>query len=1007
MSVETIQKLYQLTRQDIQERWYIATENGQAIAPVTLNEKQSIIWPKGRQVQYLTHKVTIPHHLAGYPLAGMELRLILAWWAENVKIYINGEFVHEGDLFDSSTRLLLSPSVVPHQDITITLHLISPNHDIGGLMKSELVYERSQGIDPSFVADEVSILDKYLQVFSPEKLDTFEELLDNIDWVKVSDSEAFDRSLQSLRKSLQPLAESIKNRTFHLLGHAHLDMAWLWPLAETWDVAYRTFRSVLGLQKDYPELKFGHSSPILYDWTEKHHPELFNEIIEAYKARSWELLGGMWVEPEVNLISGESLIRQLLYGQRYFQEKFGSISRVAWLPDTFGFPYQLPQILTHCGIEYFVTGKLHWNDSTKFPHGFFWWQSPDGTRILSLMSPPNVAGVMDTNPIIMTDHAVNWEQQTGLQDIFWLPGVGDHGGGPTRDMLAMARRWQNSLFFPNLQFTTAQSYLENLDRSSLPVWNDELYLEFHRGCYTTHGDQKFYNRYGENLLYQGELWSSIATIILQTPYPKAAIEDTWKKVLLNQFHDILPGTSIPEVFIDANETWQAAIADGEAILNHALQALAASISLPTPPRPAAKPIVIFNSLNWDRSPLVSLVLESADGEIYDLDGEQCITQLSHDGKVLFIARDLPSIGYKVFWWLPKTKRRENLSSSFVLENPYLSVRINPMTGDIDSIFVKSDHREILSGPGNQLQAFRDGGQYWDAWNINPDYSAYPLPPTRLQSIETLESGPLRSIIRVIRILGNSQFTQDYILETDSPILKIETKVNWQEEHTLVKATFPLTVASNFTTYEIACGAIERSNHPETPAEKAKWEVYGHRWADMTDESVNYGVSLLNNCKYGYDSRSNQIRLTLLRSPRWPDATADRGIHHFSYGIYPHPGNWKSARTVHRSQEFNIPCLTIFPVPVPSAHLPPIGKFLQIPDDNLMVMAFKPSEDSLECWVLRVYECHGDRARISLENQLGLQWFGAIDGLECSLSSPSVHEITPWKIATWQLRRQCT
>ncbi|MCZ8163443.1 MAG: alpha-mannosidase, partial [Microcystis sp. LE19-196.1B] len=626
--LDNIAKLSHLTRRDVQKNWFIATAAGKPIQPVTLNEKQYIIWPAGRQIQYLTQKIIVPEHLAGYPLAGMELRLILTWWAEDVKIYVNNQLIQAGDLFDSSTRILLSNSVSTGQEILVTLRLVSPNHDIGGLMKSQLIYEHSQAINPSFVADELTILHNYLQTFYPENLAAFIATLDNIDWDNVTNKDRFNQSLESIRQSLQTLAQPLKERSFHLLGHAHLDMAWLWPLAETWQVAKNTFISVLNLQKDFPVLIFGHSSPLIYEWIEKHHPDLFQAILEAYKGQSWELLGGMWVEPEVNLISGESLFRQLLYGQQYFQAKFGQITKTAWLPDTFGFPYQLPQILKSFGIKYFITGKLHWNDTTKFPHGFFWWQSPDGSKILSLMSPPNVAGVMDTNPIIMTDHALNWERQTGLKDIFWLPGVGDHGGGPTRDMLEVAQRWQKSPFFPQLKFSQATTYLDSLETSNLPIWDDELYLEFHRGCYTTHSDQKAYNRYCEILLYQGELWSSLANILLEIPYPKVEIESAWKKVLLNQFHDILPGTSIPEVFRDANQLWRQVIATGEAILDQALQAIANQINLPNPPHPQAKPFLVFNSLNWERTQVISLAIESVNCSVYDLNNCLCLSQLS-------------------------------------------------------------------------------------------------------------------------------------------------------------------------------------------------------------------------------------------------------------------------------------------------------------------------------------------------------------------------------------------
>ncbi|MEL7523750.1 MAG: alpha-mannosidase, partial [Cyanobacteria bacterium J06553_1] len=320
------------------------------------------------------------------------------------------------------------------------------------------------------------------------------------------------------------------------------------------------------------------------------------------------------------------------------------VSTVAWLPDSFGFTWQLPQIMQQCGIEYFVTGKLHWNDTTKFPHGCFWWESPDGTRLLTLMSPPNVTGVMDTNPITMVNYSIDWEVQTGLQDIFWLPGVGDHGGGPTRDMLEVAAKWDKSPFFPQVVFGTAGEYLVEIDPESVahrgegakeekeefPVWRNELYLELHRGCYTIHADQKLYNRRCERLLYEAELWSTLATSLcgdrfdiqllfsnIETILRKVGVcqadldlqqlmEIAWKKVLFNQFHDILPGTSIPEVFTEANRDWESAIAIGESLLDYALETIAADIRLPEPPQGDAIPVVVFNSLNWERSPVVIL-----------------------------------------------------------------------------------------------------------------------------------------------------------------------------------------------------------------------------------------------------------------------------------------------------------------------------------------------------------------------------------------------------------------
>ena len=481
-------------------------------------KKKYLVWEKGNKIRWFAQKITIPDHLNNYPLDNLSLRIGLTWWAESAEIYINNKLVCEGDLFDSSSRVLITNNSQPNEEFIISLKLVSPNHDIGGLMSSRCLYESEYNntIDPSFVANELTVLSQYIDNFYPEDNIKLENAIQLINWNNVNKQNLFNQSLIELRNKLLPLSAYIKNRNFYLLGHAHLDMAWLWTMDETYTVAQRTFNSVLNLQKDSPSLTFGHTTAYLYQWIENHNKPLFAQIQAKVKNNTWEILGGMWVEPEVNLISGESLIRQVLYGQKYFQEKFVKYNRVAWLPDSFGFPAQLPQILSLGQIDYFVTGKLHWNDTNKFPHGCFWWQSPDGSRIFTAMSPPNVAGVMNTNPVVMSDYSVDWEKQTGLQDIFWLPGVGDHGGGPTRDMLEVVKRYDDSPFFPQVNFAKAENYLDKIKdklKGNIPIWDEDIYLELHRGCYTTHGDQKYFNRYCEKLLFQAELFSTIINIL--------------------------------------------------------------------------------------------------------------------------------------------------------------------------------------------------------------------------------------------------------------------------------------------------------------------------------------------------------------------------------------------------------------------------------------------------------------------------------------------------------------
>lgn len=1051
-----ISKLRQQVQLEVQNNWHDITllnivNLSQNLARVNLdrcplaevNEKGYLVFPQGRQVKWLAQKIVIPAALQNYPVSGLTLRLVLTWWAEEAQIFINGQLVQEGDLFDSSARVVITDNAQPEKEYLIAIRLTSPNHDIGALMRSHLLYEESyspEQIDPSLVAGEITVLSKYLTEFRAEKLELLGTILDKFSWHNINDADLFADDLQELRSSLLPLGQDIQQRCFNLLGHAHLDMAWLWTTEETKEVAQRTFKSVLSLQQEYPALVFGHTSPALYEWIEQDNPELFDSIKDALRSNKWELLGGMWIEPETNLVSGESLIRQLIYGQQYYQEKFGEISQVAWLPDSFGFTWQLPQILKQCGIEYFVTGKLHWNDTTEFPHGCFWWESPDGTRLLTLMSPPNVTGVMDTNPITMTDYAIDWESRTGLQDIFWLPGVGDHGGGPTKDMLEVADKWHNSPFFPKVKFSKAIDYLENISASPVqfPVWQDELYLELHRGCYTIHADQKKYNRYCERLLYEAELWSSLANLLcgdkfaLQTLFPninnfsrtedicQSLIETAWKKVLFNQFHDILPGTSIPEVFIEANRDWKQAIAIGEDLLDAALKAIASNIKLPNPPQRDAKPIIVFNSLNWERSPEITIKDKAFASNnlsfwIADQQGnkiDECVYK--HGDTLTFYADRIPGVGYSLYWLcpiekslIPASNNQKDQQINYQLINAYLKVVINSQTGDINSIFDKINQKEILSLPGNQLQFFEDKGQYWDAWNIDPEYEQKPLPDAELESIEWIDVGLDRGI-RVVRQFNKSRFTQDYILERNSDVLKIVNQVDWQETHVMVKTAFPLAIESDTATYEIPCGTISKTTKPKTKAEKAQWEVSALNWADLTDETQDYGVSLLNDCKYGYDAKSSLLRLTLLRAATWPDPQSDRGIHHFTYAIYPHKSNWQTAKTVHKGYELNTPLKTVIlksnQKDSSDTSLPSTSQLLNLSASNLILMALKLSNS--QRLIMRCYEAYGKSSAIKINSDIDLELGDPTDCLEMysDLTIKEDNLVQPYKITTWHLRR---
>jgi alpha-mannosidase len=1133
--VAAIEKLRSLSQSNVQSSWRCSHDDfsvSQVIAAdisswshIQCNEKGHIAWDKGRNTLWLVQKIIVPPSLKlGYPLTGLSLRLALVWWADAVQVYVDGKLAVEGDLFDFSPRVLLGDAVTPGDEYTVAIRLVSPGHDNGALMRSHLVFESYNSVDPGFVADEVAVIQQYLQSFAPHQLTDFAEMLE--EKLNQLEKSNFDRVLVDLRQNLTKFALNTSAKIF-LLGHAHLDMAWLWRVEETWKVAQNTFESVLKLQADFPDLIFCHSTPALYEWVEKNRPDLFAAIQTQVKAGKWEVLGGFWIEPELNLISGESIVRQLLYGQLYTQEKFGKISPIVWVPDTFGFCWTLPQFMQQAGIEFFVTQKLRWNDTTKFPYDIFWWTAPDGSKILSYMSALIGEGI---DPVKMAAYSCEWQSKTSqtnvTPDALWLPGVGDHGGGPTRDMLEISQRWQNSPFFPKLEFSSAEDYLRKISKQlsvnsgqesvnnnqlsvnsyqksqennqlsqdetqevekekeelenkgknqdlgmgngekssqkSFPSWNDELYLEFHRGCYTTHAEQKRFNRRCETLLYQAELFSAIALANRRfiafhnnsTIYPKTKLEQAWKQVLFNQFHDILPGSSITEVYTDALPQWQQAETTATEILQTSLNAIISQANIPQPPHPEALPVFVFNSLNWKRNEVVKInlppkfsqsccVFTSETPEKY----KPVLSQLTHPSQLLFYAENIPSVGYRIFWICPqnpsntvslrmkqsgrkqshqlKTNTREkNLrqnqlispeTSEFILENELLLVTVDKITGNLSSIFDKINHREILKEPGNQLQAFQDSGQYWDAWNIDPNYSQHPLPPAQLKSIQYLQQGIIKNTIRVICQIGKSEFCQDYILEIDSPVLKISTTVNWQEKHTLVKAVFPLNLEAEFASYEIPCGAIQRTTKPQTDAEKAKWEVPAMRWADLT-ETNSYGVSLLNDCKYGYDAKPNQISLTLLRSTQFPDSEADQGIHEFTYAIYLHLDTWETSKTVRLGYELNTPLITIIATQNPQNSEPNQTNqhsvsFLDLSSPNLILMALKQAETSSPEnpeWILRCYECHGKIAEMQLQGDLGLNLVEPVNLLEKTLNDPFVKfeqqkfTVLPWKIVSFKV-----
>ena len=788
--------------------------------------------------------------------------------------------------------------------------------------------------------------------------------------------EKFQASLAEVRTRLKPVDVYAKRFTLYFNSNAHIDAAWLWRMNETIEVCKNTFASVLNMFNARPDFTYTQSSAAYYDWMEQLYPDLYGRIKERIKDGRWEVIGGMWIEPDCNLISGESWARQLLYAKRYFRQKLGVDVKIGWNPDSFGYNWNMPQFYQNAGIDAFITQKIGWNDTNVFPHRLFWWEGPDGSRVLSYFPFDYVNEVK--NGYQLVDWLRQFEANTGMTKMMVLFGVGDHGGGPSLDMLDRIDQFKSLDIFPTIEHGNAATYLQwvkNHDLSALPVWKDELYLEYHQGTFTTQANMKKANRTDEVLMTNAEKFSTLASLSGGV-YNSAALEKAWKGVLFNQFHDILPGSSIREVYIDAAETHQKAAEIGKFELSRSLRYLAHRVN--TSKIRGAEPLIVFNPLAWDRTDVVKVSLPWGDAEAYavfDENGREIPSQVMRAGEyqrvLMFIARDVRSLGYRTYQLkkqVPSDVKTGLSITGEAIGNEYFTVALDHKTGWVRSVTDKRSGREVLSGDGNKLQLLADYPSAWDAWNVGLTGVEYP---STFRKIEIVERGPVRVVLRVTRDylkpgvkkdfpaegFPSSFFTQDVVLYDGIDRIDFKTDVDWWEEKTFLKVAFPLAVQDTVATYEIPYGTIQRSTQMRNSWEKARVEVPARSWADISQK--DYGVSLLNNSKYGYDIKGNVIRLSLLRSPKWPDPTADRGKHSIEYSLYPHAGSWRDANTVRRGYEFNYPLVGEL-TDVHKGDLPPQQSFVQLSPSNLVLTGLKKAEDG-DGWIVQWYDAKGEES----------------------------------------------
>jgi len=791
------------------------------------------------------------------------------------------------------------------------------------------------------------------------------------DALERGDVPRFQASLEAARRDLRPIGEFAKRFTLYLDANAHIDAAWLWRERETVEVCRNTFSSVMNMFQARPDFTYTQSSAAYYDWIERTDPALFQKIRVQAAAGRWEVVGGMWVEPDCNLPSGVSWARHLLYAKRYFRQRLGVDVTVGWNPDSFGYNASIPMLYRNAGIDAFITQKIGWNADNVFPHRVFWWEAQDGSRILTYFPFDYVNEIDD--PFRLVDWVRQFEAGTGLTRMLVLFGVGDHGGGPSLEMMQRADRLASLDVYPRIAYGTVGSYLTWLrtqDLSGIPVWKDELYLEYHQGTYTTQARMKEQNRRSEVLLTDAEKFGALATLT-GARYDGAALEEAWRNVLFNQFHDLLPGSGIREIYLDAAERYRSATEIGNHALEGALAAIAATVDTS---KVTGTPLLVFNGLGWDRTDLVRVKLPEGDDTwaVFDAAGKEIPSQIEPAGRyareILFVARAVPSLGYALFdlrRTSPRASRSSLTATENKLENALFTVAVDPATGWITSAFDKRAGREVLSGPGNRLQLLEDVPSAWDAWNIGLTGTEYP---TTFRKAEIVSSGPVRAVLRLTRDylkpgvkkdfptedFPSSFFTQDVVLYDGLDRIDFVTEADWWEEHTMLKVAFPLTVADTKATYEIPFGSIERSTGTGDAWEKAKVEVPAARWADLSQD--DYGVSLLNRAKYGHDIKGSTMRLSLLRSPKWPDPTADRGKHRIEYALYPHAGRWREAATVHRGAEYDAPLLPVLTDRHPGSR-PATDSLVRIAPDAYVLTSIKKAEDG-SAWIVQWYDAKG-------------------------------------------------
>ncbi len=891
------------------------------------------------------------------------------WDAANPQgiLYLNGKMVQGLDTnhtdvlvdYDTDYDAVLYFYVGMHEDlVAMRPSLVELDKEI-----EALYYDLKVPLDAAMVLDPKS--NDHIQIL--KKLETAEGFLDMREPYSAAYYEGIANARAYLKKELFEGISGKNDALVACIGHTHIDVAWLWTLDQTREKAQRSFSTVISMMKQYPEYIFMSSQPQLYKYVKEAAPALYEEIKAAVKAGRWEVEGAMWLEADCNLSSGESLVRQIIHGKRFMKEEFDADSTILWLPDVFGYSIALPQILKKTGVKKFVTSKISWNETNKMPYDAFLWQGLDGSEIFTYFltardhTPEGVNdnGTTYVGYIRPSQVLGTWErfqQKEYNNETIITFGFGDGGGGPTRDMLEQQRRLSYGLpGFPATKIEKAGDLLDrveanfNKNRELLkrtPRWVGELYLEYHRGTYTSIAKNKKNNRKSELLFEEAEKAAPTDLVLLGGKYPSKEFYDSWETILLNQFHDIIPGSSIFEDYEECDREYAAIRSLGEDIRSKKLKELASHTG--------KDGLFVYNPNSF----AASAAVDTKDGKRF--------------------VKDVPAMGWKIVEELP-------LSDSVKLdgntaENDFFRMEVNS-DGEI-TLYDKINDRLVFADgeTGNQIQAFEDFPRAYDDWEITNYYKQKMWAVRDVKAITPITDGA-RKGFEIVKAFSHSTITQKIWLYDDVAKIDVETTLDWHEHHVILKAAFPTSVHSSVATYDVQFGNVERPTHLNTSWDAAKFEVCAHKWADISD--AGYGLSILNDCKYGHNAEGNILKLTLLKCGTYPNPEADQGIHTFTYSIYPHAGTWRDADTVREAYLLNEP-LTAFEVKAGDGKLDNEYSFLAVDQKNVIIETAKKAYDD-ESMIFRAYECVNKRTATTFTPGFEVKKAYLCDMLENELS----------------------